>query len=149
MSFDKFENNQRRTCTTFFRTSKLTEVYFNGVIVVNFVPYWKMPTEEFLSSSHTMTKKSLSAHPQFLFLKWDWRNSTWLAVQGNMSFWLVNRNAQLHTQTLDSLSKREVFIVIPWKNSKTIFVLLLTVYLIPIKGPWYTNLYLAPYTNDN
>ena len=25
---DKFENNQTRTCTTFFRTSKLTEVYF-------------------------------------------------------------------------------------------------------------------------
>ena len=26
---DKFENNQTRTCTTFFRTSKLTEVYFS------------------------------------------------------------------------------------------------------------------------
>ena len=26
---DKFENNQTRTCTTFFQTSKLTEVYFN------------------------------------------------------------------------------------------------------------------------
>ena len=26
---DKFENNQTRTCITFFRTSKLTEVYFN------------------------------------------------------------------------------------------------------------------------
>ena len=26
---DKFENNQTRTCTTFFRTSKLTELYFN------------------------------------------------------------------------------------------------------------------------
>ena len=25
---DKFENNQTRTRTTFFRTSKLTEVYF-------------------------------------------------------------------------------------------------------------------------
>ena len=43
-------------------------------------------------SSHTMTKKSLSAHPQFLLLKWDWRNSTLLAVWGNKSFWLVNRN---------------------------------------------------------
>ena len=27
---DKFENNQTRTCTTFFRTSKLTEVYFKS-----------------------------------------------------------------------------------------------------------------------
>ena len=27
-SLDKFENNQTRTCTTFFRTLKLTEVYF-------------------------------------------------------------------------------------------------------------------------
>ena len=26
---DKFENNQTKTCTTFFRASKLTEVYFN------------------------------------------------------------------------------------------------------------------------
>ena len=26
---DKFENNQTRTCTTFFRTSKLTELYFS------------------------------------------------------------------------------------------------------------------------
>ena len=26
---DKFENNQTRMCTTFFRTSKLTEVYFS------------------------------------------------------------------------------------------------------------------------
>ena len=26
---DKFENNQMRTCTTFFWSSKLTEVYFN------------------------------------------------------------------------------------------------------------------------
>ena len=26
---DKFENNQTRTCSTFFRTSKLTEVYFS------------------------------------------------------------------------------------------------------------------------
>ena len=26
---DKFENNQTRTCTTFFRTSKLTEVQFS------------------------------------------------------------------------------------------------------------------------
>ena len=26
---DKFENNQTRTCTTFFQTSKLTEVYFS------------------------------------------------------------------------------------------------------------------------
>jgi len=25
---DEFENNQTRTCTTFFRTSKKTEVYF-------------------------------------------------------------------------------------------------------------------------
>ena len=25
----KFENNQTRTCTTFFRMSKLTEPYFN------------------------------------------------------------------------------------------------------------------------
>ena len=28
---DKFENNQTRTCTTFFRTSKLTEVYFKVI----------------------------------------------------------------------------------------------------------------------
>ena len=28
---DKFENNQTRTCTTFFRTSKLAEVYFRGI----------------------------------------------------------------------------------------------------------------------
>ena len=28
---DKFENNQMRMCTTFFRTSKLTEVYFRHV----------------------------------------------------------------------------------------------------------------------
>ena len=26
---DRFENNQTRTCTTFFRTSKLTELYFS------------------------------------------------------------------------------------------------------------------------
>ena len=26
---DKFENNLMRTCTTFFRTSKLTELNFN------------------------------------------------------------------------------------------------------------------------
>ena len=26
---DKFENNQTRMCTTFFRTSKLTELYFS------------------------------------------------------------------------------------------------------------------------
>ena len=26
---DKFENNQTRTCITFLRTSKLTELYFN------------------------------------------------------------------------------------------------------------------------
>ena len=26
---DKFENNQMRMCTTFFRTSKLAEVYFS------------------------------------------------------------------------------------------------------------------------
>ena len=26
--FDKFENNQRRMCTTFLQMSKLTEVYF-------------------------------------------------------------------------------------------------------------------------
>ena len=26
----KFENNQTRTCTTFFRMSKLTEPYFSG-----------------------------------------------------------------------------------------------------------------------
>ena len=26
---DKFENNQTRMCTTFFRTSKLTELNFN------------------------------------------------------------------------------------------------------------------------
>ena len=30
---DKFENNQTRTCTTFFRTSKLTEVYFNVLLL--------------------------------------------------------------------------------------------------------------------
>ena len=28
---DKFENNQTRTCTTFFRMSKLTEVYFSKI----------------------------------------------------------------------------------------------------------------------
>ena len=28
---EKFENNQTRTCTTFFRTSKLTEVYFSEI----------------------------------------------------------------------------------------------------------------------
>ena len=30
---DKFENNQTRTCTTFFRTSNLTEVYFNKALL--------------------------------------------------------------------------------------------------------------------
>ena len=34
---EKFENNQTRTCTTFFRTSKLTEVYFNECIFVTFL----------------------------------------------------------------------------------------------------------------
>ena len=42
---------------------------------------------------------------------------------GNTSFWLVNRNAQLHTQTLHSLSKREVFIVIPWSKGFSINLL--------------------------
>ena len=33
---DKFENNQMRTSTTFFPTSKLTEVYFNFINFTNF-----------------------------------------------------------------------------------------------------------------
>ena len=30
---EKFENNQTRTCTTFFRTSKLTELYFKKMVI--------------------------------------------------------------------------------------------------------------------
>ena len=33
---DKFENNQTRTCTTFFQTSKLTKVYFNQYSTLGF-----------------------------------------------------------------------------------------------------------------
>ena len=43
---DKFENNQTRMCTTFFRTSKLTEVYF------------KMPVCKFESGSSIDYAKS-------------------------------------------------------------------------------------------
>ena len=32
---DKFENNQTRKCTTFFRTSKLTELYFKPIFQGN------------------------------------------------------------------------------------------------------------------
>ena len=32
---DEFEKNQTRTCTTFFRTSKLTEVYFREALNIN------------------------------------------------------------------------------------------------------------------
>ena len=31
LCLDKFENNQTRTCTTFFRTSKLNKVYFSNI----------------------------------------------------------------------------------------------------------------------
>ena len=37
---DKFENNQTRTCTTFFRTSKLAEVYFRMWNIMKHVPWW-------------------------------------------------------------------------------------------------------------
>ncbi len=35
---DKFENNQTRTCTTIFRTSKLTELYFKPLIMYTVKP---------------------------------------------------------------------------------------------------------------
>ena len=104
-------------------------------------------TSPMFSGGRDYERKALAL--RFFFFEMGLEKKHLIGCWGNTSFWLVNRNVQLHTQTLDSLSKREVFIVIPWKNAITIFVLLLTVYLIPIKGPWYTNLYLAPYTNDN
>ena len=36
---EKFENNQMRTCTTFFQTPKLTEVYFRPVIKSSTGPF--------------------------------------------------------------------------------------------------------------
>ena len=44
---DRFENNQTRTCTTFFRTSKLTEVYFNFFLTSK----RSYPNFEFFSNS--------------------------------------------------------------------------------------------------
>ena len=42
---DKFENNQTRTCTTFFQTSNLTEVYFNRQLRSEIGPIldWDLP----------------------------------------------------------------------------------------------------------
>ena len=47
------------------------------------------------SSSHTTKKWSFSRLlPPISFLIWVWKNSSWLAVCANPSFWLVNRRIQ-------------------------------------------------------
>ena len=57
--------------------------------------------------------------PQFLFFfEMGLEKPHLIGCRGNTSFWLVNRNAQLHTQSLESLSRRDVLIVIPWFKSR-------------------------------
>ena len=47
-------------------------------------------TTSIISSSHTMFEKNvLFSRTPISFLKWYWRNSTWLAVCVNARFWLI------------------------------------------------------------
>ena len=64
--------------------------------------------------SHYEKNDIVSCTPISL-LKWCWKNSCWLAVCANLSFWLVDRKTQKLTNTLP---KKDVFTDMPCSIAK-------------------------------
>ena len=60
-------------------------------------------------------KNVLFVYPQFLFLIWYWKNSTWLAQLSNTSFWLVNRYFDVK-YNFGHVSSKKNFLLIPRDN---------------------------------
>ena len=86
---DKFENNQRRTCTTFFRTSKLNEVYFSLKL--------RLEASYFRTENHSSLKGGGVIHkPCGQFFRYFWPLSWSLllnkAYVTKRLFWLTPLN---------------------------------------------------------